>query len=117
MQYLILIYGPEYPSPEPGQPGFEEFMGPWLEYNKMLIESGAFVAAGQLEPVATATTIRREFGGGDTLVDGPFAETKEVLGGYYLVEAADLDAALALARAVPVPAGSLEVRPMRYNPQ
>jgi hypothetical protein len=60
--------------------------------------------------------VRRAFGGGDSVIDGPFAETKEVLGGYYLVEAADLDAALAMAKALPMPAGSLEVRPVRKSP-
>lgn len=117
MQYMILIYGPDYPTPEPGEPGFEEFMGPWLEYNQKLVDAGAFVSAGQLQPVSTATTVRREFGGGDTLIDGPFAETKEVLGGFYLIEAADLDAAIGFAKALPMPAGSFEVRPLRYNPR
>lgn len=117
MQYMILIYGPEYPTPEPGQPGFEEIMAPWLEYNQKLVDAGAFVSAGQLQPVSTATTVRREFGGGDTLIDGPFAETKEVLGGFYLIEAPDLDAAIGFAQAIPMPAGSIEVRPLGYNPQ
>lgn len=112
MQYIILIYGQEYPAPAPGEPGFEEYMGPWLDYNATHAASGALVAGGQLQPVATATTIRRAFGGGDSTVDGPFAETKELLGGFYVVEAADLDAALAIAAALPLPAGSFEVRPL-----
>lgn len=116
MQYMILIYTPEYTPLKPGDDGFEEWMAPWVEFNRTHTESGALLAGGQLQPVATATTIRREPGAGDTIVDGPFAETKEVLGGYYLVEAADLDAALAIAAALPIPSGSFEVRPLERSP-
>jgi len=116
MQYMILIYTPEYTPLKPGDAGFEEWMAPWVEFNRTHTESGALLAGGQLQPVSTATTIRREFGGGDTIVDGPFAETKEVLGGYYLIEAADLDAALAIAASLPLPGGSFEVRPLERNP-
>lgn len=112
MQYIILIYGQEYPAPAPGSPDFDEYMAPWLEFNTTHAASGALVSGAPLQPVATSTTIRRAFGGGDVTVDGPFAETKEVLGGFYLVEADDLDAALAIAASVPLPAGSLEVRPL-----
>ena len=80
---------------------------------------------GWLHPTATATTVRSPGGGGsqdrdgfaageDALVtDGPFVETKEALGGFYLVEVPDLDTALALAREVPAPFGGVEVRPLR----
>lgn len=112
MQYMILLHTEEYPAPAPGDPGFEEHMAPWLAFNAKHAASGALVSGGQLQPVATATTVRRAFGGGDTLVDGPFAETKEVLGGFYIVEVADLDAALAIAADLPLPAGSFEVRPL-----
>jgi len=66
-----------------------------------------------LQPTGTATTVRPDSSGGFTVTDGAFAETKEVLGGYYLVEAAVLDAALAMAKQVPMPAGGVEVRPIR----
>ena len=112
MQYMILIHVEDYPLPEPGDPGFDDYMAPWLAFHRTHSESGALIAGGQLQPVATATTIRRAYGGGDTIVDGPFAETKEHLGGFYIVDAADLDAALAIAAAMPIPAGSFEVRPM-----
>ena len=106
MQYMILINTPPFEAPAPGSPGFDEYMGPWLAYNQRLVDAGAMVDAGQLQPADTATTIRREYGGGDTITDGPFAETKEQLGGYYVVKAADLDAALELAAALPLPVGS-----------
>lgn len=77
------------------------------------VQSGALIAAEALEPVDTATTVRVR-NGRATMTDGPFAETKEQLAGFYLLEAPDLDAALAMAAKIP-PAreGSVEVRPVR----
>lgn len=77
------------------------------------VQSGALIAAEALEPVDTATTVRLR-NGRATMTDGPFAETKEQLAGFYLLEAPDLDAALAMAAKIP-PAreGSVEVRPVR----
>ncbi|MCH5675866.1 YciI family protein [Streptomyces gilvus] len=66
-----------------------------------------------LMPTATATTVRKDPDGGLVVTDGPFAETKEALGGYYLVEVSDLDEALAIAEQVPAPFGFVEVRPVR----
>jgi hypothetical protein len=65
-----------------------------------------------LQPTGTATTIRRDASGTATVTDGPFAETKEALGGYYLIEAPDLDAAIAIAKEVPARFGGVEVRPV-----
>ena len=65
-----------------------------------------------LEPTATATSVRSDGAGGFTVTDGPFAETKEALGGYYLITADDLDAAIAIAKQVPAPFGGVEVRPV-----
>ena len=65
-----------------------------------------------LQPQATATTVRPDGAGGITVTDGPFVETKEALGGYYLIEAADLDEAIAIARDVPVYFGGVEIRPI-----
>lgn len=110
MQYMILIYTEEFPAPAPGDPGFAEYMAPWAAFNEM--HGTSIAGAAQLQPVATAKTIQRSFGGGDTTIDGPFAETMEVFGGYYLVEAPNLDVALEIAAAIPVPVGSLEVRPL-----
>jgi hypothetical protein len=112
MQYMILIHSEPMVGPNPGDPGFDEMMAPWMAYNQKLVDGGHMVTAGQLQGTETATTIRRAHGGTDSIVDGPFAETKEQLGGFYLVEAQDLDEALVLAVALPIPAGSLEVRPL-----
>ena len=115
MQYLILIYDEETANPAP-QPPDPAALGEVLEqyngYTTMLKETGAFVAGEALQPVTTATTLRQKDGQTIT-TDGPFAETKEGLGGFYLIEAADLDAALALAAQCPgIRFGSIEVRPI-----
>ena len=114
MQYMILIHSEPMKGPNPGEPSFDKMMAPWMEYKTKLVEGGDFVAAEQLQgtETTTTTTIRRAYGAGATLVDGPFAETKEHLGGFYIVDAKDLDEALAFAAAVPMPAGSREVRPV-----
>jgi len=117
MEYMILIHGDEsLPRPSYGEPGYEEFMAAWLAYTQKLVEGGHWVSGANLHPSTTATVIQRRFGAGDTVLDGPFAETKEQLAGYYLIRAGDLDEALALAAALPLPAGSIEVRPVSYRP-
>ncbi|MGF1661225.1 MAG: YciI family protein [Kineosporiaceae bacterium] len=114
MEFVILIYGDENaPGPTPGSPEFEEFMSTWMGYNAALKESGHFVSGAGLQPTATATTLQRTFGVPEpTVTDGPFAETKEQLGGFYMITAENLDEALEWARKLPLPAGSLEVRPV-----
>jgi hypothetical protein len=115
MQYLILIYDAETanPSPEPPDPAlWGEILGQYNAYTEMLKSTGAFIAGEALQPVTTATTLREKDGQTIT-TDGPFAETKEGLGGFYLIDAPDLDAALALAAQCPgVRLGSIEVRPV-----
>ena len=116
MEYMILIHLDEsQPAPAPGDPGFDEMMAGWMAYNQTLIEGGHWVSGAMLTPTATATTVVKA-GAASTIVDGPFAETKEALAGYYLVKAADLDEALALAAQIPIHAGSLEVRPIALRP-
>jgi hypothetical protein len=112
MQYLLLIYraedaAPTYDSPE-GQAEHAE----WMSYSERLGKSGAMEGGNALQPVATATTVRVR-DGEDLVTDGPFAETKEVLGGYYLIDVPDLDSALAWAKQMPnIRYGSVEVRPI-----
>ena len=111
MQYLVLIYSEE-PSEaaDPAQIG--AVMEEYNAYTDMLRERGALVAGEALQPTATATTVRVRDGQTMT-TDGPFAETKEALGGFYLIEAKDLDEALALGGACPgAKWGSIEVRPI-----
>ena len=90
------------------------------EYGKLIQElkiSGRLLAGAKLDQCASAVTVRKKSGKPD-LVDGPFAETKEQLGGYFLVEAADLDEAIAIAARIPsVHDGSIEVRPMVVREQ
>jgi hypothetical protein len=115
MQYLILIYDAETanPSPEPPDPAvLGEVLEQYNAYTTMLKDTGAFIAGEALRPVTTATTLREKDGQTIT-TDGPFAETKEGLGGFYLIEVADLDAALVLAAKCPgIRFGSIEVRPV-----
>lgn len=111
MQYLLLIYEDERAVPEraASDPGFLE------EYRALeaaLRASGEWLGANPLQPTSTATSVRVR-DGEVLLTDGPFAETREQLGGYFLVEAADLDAALAIARRIPSARyGTIEVRPV-----
>ena len=111
MQYLVLIYSAEpTEAPDPAQIG--AVMEEYNAYTKMLRDTGRYVAGEALQPTATATTVRIR--DGQTLTtDGPFAETKEALGGFYLVEAKDLDEALEIGAACPgAKWGSIEVRPI-----
>ncbi|MGZ0712353.1 YciI family protein (plasmid) [Coraliomargarita sp. W4R53] len=117
MEYMLIIGADEsQPKPGPGEAGFEEMMGAWADYTRRLLESGAFVSGGSLQPSSTATTVRKSWGVAPMIVDGPFAETKEQLAGFYVVRAADLDEALALAAELPIPVGSVEVRPLMMRP-
>ena len=106
-EYLILIYGDEKAIAEADRALFEQT----LKGHKAFAEKrGDALRGGKaLWGSDTATSIRED----GTVTDGPFAETKEGLGGYYLVEAASLDEAIAIARDVPAPLGGVEVRPVR----
>ena len=109
MQYLLLIYDNES-TPPPVEPS--ALMAEYGAFTQGIIQSGAFKAGDRLQPTSTATTVRVR--DGKTMVtDGPFADTREQLGGYYLIEAKDLDAAAAIAAKVPSARfGSVEVRPI-----
>lgn len=112
MKYMLLIYHDE---PSWDAVSEAERQQIYLEYRKLRAEleaSGAFVTGSQLQPISTATTVRvRE--GKELVTDGPFAETHEQLGGYFLVEAKNLDEATAIAARIPsARTGSIEVRPL-----
>ena len=119
MRYLVLIYDEETANPPPAPPDPEQWaktMGEYNEYTTLLRMRGAYEAGEALQPVTTATTIRIRDGQAMT-TDGPFAETKEALGGFYLIEARDLDEALELGAACPgAKYGSIEVRPIQELP-
>jgi hypothetical protein len=88
-------------------------MQPWTDFERELADANAFVAGDGLQPSSTATTIGVGEGGDRPITDGPFAETKEQLGGFYLVECDSLDEAIDWAKKIPVSAGaSIEVRPV-----
>jgi hypothetical protein len=113
-QYLLLIYGDPADAPPADDPA--QFTH-WMEYSQALGESGAMLGGNALDRADTATTVRvRE---DETLIsDGPFAETKEILGGYYLIDVPDLDAALAWAAKMPnITYGCVEVRPIWELPE
>jgi len=108
-EYLILIYGDEQKHAAGGQELWDQLM---QGHTKFAENNGSVLRGGNaLQPTTTATTIRSE-GKSQPVTDGPFAETKEALGGYYLVEAKDLDEAIAIAKQVPAPHGGVEVRPV-----
>ena len=114
MQYMALIYSSASTDedPVPGTPEFDAYMAPWIALDKRLREDGVFVAGDALMPVETATCVRIR-GGKTENMDGPFAETKEQLGGYYLLDCPDLDTALKYAAMIPVAEhGTIEVRPV-----
>ncbi|HEY4708634.1 MAG TPA: YciI family protein [Candidatus Acidoferrales bacterium] len=112
MQYLLLIYGQESDwfnlTPTQSAAMQQEYG----QFSKEIAESGKHLGSNRLTPVASATTVRVR-DGKRVVTDGPFAETKEQLGGYYLVEAKDLDEAITLAGRIPAARhGSVEVRPI-----
>ncbi len=112
MQYLALIYAAPANQPQYGTPEFGAMMEGYNAFTADLKAQGAFIAGDGLKPVETATSVRVRGGKTETM-DGPFAETKEHLGGYYLIEAPDLDAAIKWAAKIPTAAyGTIEVRPV-----
>jgi hypothetical protein len=116
MRYMLLIYGEEAgpagrgPAEAPGER--PEIAPEWLGYTDWLAGRGWHVGGERLAPSSSATTVRVR-DGSRLVTDGPFAETKEVLGGYYILDCPDLDAALLAAARCPAAAGgSIEVRPL-----
>ncbi len=109
-QYLILIYINEASS---AGASAEDRAQLTKEHAEFMQRNAAVIIGGNaLHPTSTATSIRPGTDGGFTVTDGAFAETKEALGGYYLVEAADLDQAVTIAQQVPTRSGGVEVRPI-----
>ena len=109
-QYLLLLYAPEVAPAE--RAAREAELPVWFELNESLQEAGLLAGSGRLHAVDTATTVRVRDDEVE-LTDGPFAVTKELLGGYYLLECRDLDEALRQATRLPIARyGSVEVRPM-----
>jgi hypothetical protein len=112
MHYMLLLMGEEVDweaiTPEEAQASLDD-MG---KFNEELEAAGAMVSGGGLESRATATVVRFDEGGNTTVTDGPFIETKEQLMGFWIIEAGNLDEALAWAKKTPLQGASLEVRPL-----
>lgn len=117
MKYMLLIYNDPTREPAYGTPEFQTMMGGYFALNERMKNDGVLRGGEGLQGIETATSLRLKAGKVETM-DGPFAETKEHLGGYYIVETADLDGALKYAALIPSAAfGTIEVRPlMDYNP-
>ena len=112
MKYLCLIYDDEKKIEGMPQADSDKFMGEYFAFTDDIRKSGHMIHGEALQPVQTATTLRSRNGKVST-TDGPFAETKEQLGGFYLIEAKDLNEAIQVASRIPsVRTGSIEVRPV-----
>ncbi len=112
MQYLLLIYANEAAAEKAPADAKTVMSAAYTQFTKSIVQSGNFKAGDRLRPTGTATTVRVRDGKVVT-TDGPFAETREQLGGYYLIEAKDLDEAIGIAARVPGALhGSIEVRPI-----
>jgi hypothetical protein len=116
MKYLCLIYDEEKKMAAMAKSEGDAFMGEYFAFTEGIKKSGHYLGGNALQPVQTATTVRVRNGKVST-TDGPFAETQEQLGGYYLIEAKDLNDALQVAAKIPSSRiGSIEVRPiMEFN--
>ena len=112
MQYLLLIYENEKNWAKQSQADQANVLKEYMSFTEAIVKSGNFKAGDALQPIASATTVRVKDGKAVT-TDGPFAETREQLGGYYLVDAKNLDEAIAIAARIPAArTGSIEVRPI-----
>jgi hypothetical protein len=115
MRYLMLIYGEEAAmNAEREKAGQDAYTGQCMAYTDELAKTGKLLGGEALHPTAAATCVRAKAGGGTLTSDGPFVETKETLGGYYIMDAANLDEAIEWAGKMPIFAtgGGVEIRPI-----
>lgn len=113
MQYAMLIYEPARQFDDRTRPDDDASWGPWRAYHRALVEAGIYVAGSPLEPPDTTATTLRLRGGERQVQDGPFADTKEQLGGFIIIELPTLDAALEWAARCPAAEyGAVELRPL-----
>tara|TARA_R110002050_G_scaffold75845_1_gene162318 strand:- start:97 stop:453 length:357 start_codon:yes stop_codon:yes gene_type:complete len=116
MKYICLIYADETQIPVPDSPAFSQMMSAYEAFNDEVRAAGVLVAGEPLEDTPTASTVSVR-GGERIVTDGPFAETKEQLGGFYILDCRDLDEALDYAAKIPTATvGRVEVRPLMVLP-
>jgi len=112
MKYLLMIYGNEAGMQSAKKADIDQMMAAYGAYTEALSKAGVMVDGNRLQPSTSATTVRTS-GGKTNVLDGPYAETKEQLGGYYMIDVPDLDAALSWAARCPgASVGAIEVRPI-----
>lgn len=112
MQYLLMIYGNEASGKAATPTDMQQVIAAYGAYSQALVAAGVMVSGQRLQPSSAATTVRIT-NGKTAVLNGPYADTREQLGGYYLIEAADLDAAISWAARCPGAAhGTMEVRPV-----
>ncbi len=111
MQFMLLIYSAEGTGPQPGSDEFGAFMKGYVDFTETVKKDGKMVAGDALQPIATATTVSVR-GGKSEIMDGPFAETKDIVSGYLVLTAEDLNAATVIAQVCPAfeVGGWVEVR-------
>jgi hypothetical protein len=112
MKYLLALYGDEGAQADAPPQDPAAMIEPWTEYGRKITEAGVFVAGEALTESSTATTLRITDSGERVVTDGPFAETKEQLGGFYLLDCKNLDEAIEWARRLPMTQGAVEIRPV-----
>ena len=114
MKYMLLLYEPEGAyAGEAGQKTLAEIIAKHMKLAEDFIAAGVEFSGHELQPTGAAVTVRTDAAGAKIVHNGPFAETREQLGGYYVIDVADFDAATAWARQVPVlPGGKVEIRPV-----
>lgn len=116
MKYILLIYDDEKGWANLSDAQQQEAMGEYMQFTQQLQSAGQYVASSQLHPTSAATSVRAR-SGKRLVTDGPFAETREQLLGYYIIEVKDLDVAIAIAARIPGgPTGGVEIRPLVERP-
>lgn len=117
MRYMLLAYVDQSIFPKMSPEEQKQTFGAYQSFVEAVKKAGAFQASGRLEPTSTATTVRVA-NGKTQVLNGPYTETKEQLGGYFLIDVPDLDTALSWAARCPAAShGTVEVRPVGYAPQ
>jgi hypothetical protein len=116
MKYMLLIYDDEKAWASFSETERQGYMGEYMQFTQSIKSSGQHVSSSQLHPTSAATSVRLR-DGKRLVTDGPYAETREQLGGYYLIEAKNLDEAIAIAARIPsARSGTIEVRPLVERP-